>query len=250
MIKPTMLTLLLASAGPLAAAAPVFLGPAGLDPGGAEIPPPWQAISINDRLTPTRYRLLRVQGITAFEAQAQASMSLLGRPLPADTHATPILCWRWQIDAPLQSADMTRKAGDDYAARVYVALSIPSSQQSLGTRAKLRLARTVYGPQIPDAALNYVWDNRQPVGTLRPNAYTELTQMLVVNTGAAQAGRWVEVRRDLAADIARAFPTVDARPSLLAVASDTDNTGERARALFADFHLVARDQRCRFNPPE
>lgn len=34
---------------------------------------------------------------------------------------------------------------------------------------------------------------------------------------------------------------------LLAV--DTDNTGERARAGFADLHFVARGAQCRF-PPE
>lgn len=212
------------------------------------VPQPWQAIPVSDKLRPTNYNLVRDDGVIGIEAKADRSMSMLGRPLPARLENTTVLCWRWKIDAPLRQADMTRKSGDDYAARVYVALAVPSDRQSFTTRAKLKLARSIYGPQIPDAAINYVWDNRQPAGTLRANAYTELTQMIVVQSGAGQAGRWVEVRRDLASDIERAFPARSARPTLLAIASDTDNTGERARAVFADFHLVPRGQACAFPP--
>ena len=49
---------------------------------------------------------------------------------------------------------MSRKAGDDYAARVYLTFEVPPEQLSPGTRIKLGLARTVYGKQVPDAALN------------------------------------------------------------------------------------------------
>jgi hypothetical protein len=35
----------------------------------------------------------------------------------------------------------------------------------------------------------------------------------------------------------------------LAVASDTDNTGETARAGFADLHFVGAEEPCEFKPP-
>ncbi|MCZ7654627.1 MAG: DUF3047 domain-containing protein [Rhodocyclaceae bacterium] len=59
--------------------------------------------------------------------------------------------------------------------------------------------------------------------------------MLVLRSGGADAGRWVDERRDVAADFQRAFGHAPARLTGLAIASDTDNTGEEARAGFADF---------------
>ncbi|TMW76683.1 DUF3047 domain-containing protein, partial [Thauera sp. UPWRP] len=97
---------------------------------------------------------------------------------------------------------------------------------------------------VPDAALNYVWDNRQPVGTLMPNAYTDRTRMIVLRSGAGDAGAWVVERRDVAEDFRRAFGDLPAQLGGIALASDTDNTGERARAGFADFRFVSRDQEC------
>lgn len=226
--------------------APIPLSDFNRDSG--PVPAPWQSISISEKLTPTRYSVIRKDNVISIHARANNSMSLLGRSLAADMSNTPILCWRWQIDAPLRGADMARKSGDDYAARVYVALKVPAREQSFATRAKLKVARAIYGPHIPDAAINYVWDNRYPPGTRMANAYTDLTQMIVATSGEKHAGQWVEIRRDMNADIVRAFPGSTARPVLLAVASDTDNTGESAQAFFADFHLVPRDQQCRFPP--
>lgn len=165
-------------------------------------------------------------------------MALLARPLQVDLERTPVLCWRWRVDAPVASADMVQKAGDDYAARVYLTFEAPPDQLSLATRAKLKLARAIYGRQVPDAAVNYVWDNRQPVGTIRDNAYTDRARMFVLRSGASPAGRWVGERRNVLEDFRRAFGPMPARLGGLAIASDTDNTGEEAHAGFADFRFV------------
>ena len=42
------------------------------------------------------------------EAHADKSMALLGRPVAVDLTKTPILCWQWQIDAPVASAGVKR----------------------------------------------------------------------------------------------------------------------------------------------
>lgn len=226
----------------VAQAATVWVG--SFPAGEANIPDPWRVQQIDERVAPTRYALKSWDGVVAVEAVAERSMALLGRPLDIDLEATPHLCWLWRVDAPLVSADMTTKAGDDYAARVYLSFKVAPEVLGLGTRAKLALARSIYGDQVPDAALNYVWDNRQPVGTLMPNAYTDRTRMLVLRSGAGDAGGWVMERRDVAEDFKRAFGDLPAQLTGLALASDTDNTGERARAGFAEFRFVARDEAC------
>ncbi|HMY07324.1 MAG TPA: DUF3047 domain-containing protein, partial [Accumulibacter sp.] len=115
---------------------------------------------------------------------------------------------------------------------------------SLATRAQLRLARSIYGDRVPDAAINYVWDNRQPVGTWQDNAYTDRARMLVLRSGAGRAGAWVHERRNVADDFQRAFGDLGGELRGLALATDTDNTGGQAHAGFADFRFVSRSDEC------
>ena len=216
----------------------------GRFPTAGELPAPWQIEQLNKDIPPTRYRLRDWDGVAAVEAHAVKSMALLARPLEVDLGKTPILCWRWRVEAPLKSADMMTKAGDDYAARVYLSFEVPPESLGLGTRVALGLARSVRGGNIPDAAINYIWDNRHPVGTWQPNAYTDRARMLVLRSGATDAGRWVVERRHVSADFQQAFGHAPAKLTGLALASDTDNTGEEARAGFADFRFVAKDDDC------
>ncbi len=211
---------------------------------GGEWPVPWRVEPIARNIPPTAYRQREWDGVNAVEAQAVASMALLARPLVIDLEKTPILCWRWRIDAPLAKADMRQKSGDDYAARVYLSFDVPRETLSLGTRLALSMARAVRGGQVPDAAINYIWDNRYPVGTWQANTYTDRARMLVLQSGAAQARRWVSERRDVAEDFAQAFGHAPERITGLALATDTDNTGEAARAGFADFRFVGREEAC------
>jgi len=210
-------------------------------------PSPWQLVRFDNKIPPTAYRVIEWDGVAAVEAVAEASMALLARPLTIDLQQTPILCWRWRIDAPVQSADMAYKAGDDYAARVYLSFRLPRSALNFTTRIKLGIARGIYGDQVPDAAINYIWDNKYPVGTQQANAYTDRTQMFVLRTGSEQADQWVAERRDVLADAKAVFGDLDFTPVQLAIASDTDNTGETARAGFADLHFVSSEMECGFS---
>lgn len=195
---------------------------------------------------PTNYRIATVAGKTAIEARVDNSMSLMARPISVDLSERPVLCWRWYVDAPVQKGDMTRKSGDDYAARVYIAFDMPDSELSGSTKLKLRIARNMFGRSVPDAAVVYVWDNRHPVGTARKSSYTDRSQLVVADSGAARAGTWVAKRADVAADFARAFGNRSGKPIQLAVASDGDNTHSKGRAAFADIHFVSRNQPCAF----
>lgn len=225
----------------LAFAEPLWVG---RFPASGEIPAPWKVEQLNKDIPPTTYRLREWDGVAAIEARAEKSMALMARPVDVDLGKTPILCWRWRIDAPLKNADMTIKAGDDYAARVYLSFEVAPDTLGLGTRMALGLARSLRGNVVPDAAINYIWDNRHPVGTWQPNAYTDRARMLVLRTGAAEANRWVTERRDVSADFQKAFGHAPAKLTGLALASDTDNTGESAHAGFADFHFVSSDESC------
>lgn len=211
-----------------------------------EIPAPWQLIRLETQVPATSYRISLWDGVDAIEARAERSMALLGRPVDIDLTNTPVLCWRWRVDGVVRSADMKRRRGDDYAARIYLAFDLPSAALSLTDKASLTLARAFYGSRVPDGAINYVWDNRHPVGTHMPNAYTDRVRMIVQRSGNDEAGFWVTERVNIHQDVKRSFSTSDARLKLVAVASDSDNTGETVRAGFADLHFVRANEACQF----
>jgi len=212
--------------------------------GSAKVPAPWQVVQLDKKVPPTHYRIASWDGVAAIVATADHSMALLARPVEVDLAQTPVLCWRWRVDAPLVKADMATKAGDDYAARVYVSFALPPHEIGWVLRGQLALARAIWGDAVPDAAINYVWDNRYPVGTRKPNAYTDRTRMIVAESGAVNAGRWMIARHNVQQDFITEFGLSQARLIQLAVASDTDNTGETAHAGFADFHFVEKNASC------
>ncbi|MBI3229759.1 MAG: DUF3047 domain-containing protein, partial [Burkholderiales bacterium] len=131
--------------------------------------------------------------------------------------------------------------GDDYAARVYVLFDYPLEKLSLFTRMKLKAVELAFGTKIPTAALNYVWDNQHTVGTLRPNVYTDRARMIVVESGATKAGTWQIETRDLAADFRAAFNEEPPAIVGVALATDTDNTGETTTAWYGDVEFLPRD---------
>lgn len=198
----------------------------------------WQPLRPAPKAADTRYSLVQEQGATVIRADAQASMSGLTYPVRVNLQAFPLLRWRWKIAAPLQNADMTTKSGDDYAARIYVLFDYPSEKLPFSVRAQLRIAELLYRQAIPTAALNYVWDNRHPVGTIQPNTYTDRARMIVLQSGAGRAGEWVTETRNLAADFRAAFGEDPPDVVAVALATDTDNTGENATAWYGDIEFL------------
>ncbi len=89
---------------------------------------PWRTVQIDPKVAQTHYQIREWDGIISVEATAQASMTLLARPLHLDLNQTPVLCWRWRIEAPLKTANMLLKKGDDYAARIYITFDIPDQE--------------------------------------------------------------------------------------------------------------------------
>jgi hypothetical protein len=207
-------------------------------------PEHWQEVKLGSQIPSNTFRFSAHEGNPVIEIESNASMSMLATPIDVDLTQTPVLCWRWRVNRVLESADMTDRAGDDYAARLYLSVAIPPSDQSLGLRLQLGLARAIWGEQVPDGAINYVWDNRQPVGTTMPNAYTDRVTMVVMQTGSDRVGQWVLESRNIAQDIAQQF-TLSAKPVQIALAADTDNTGESAIAEFANIQFVSDHQSCR-----
>lgn len=207
---------------------------------GANLPEGWRPLAIKST-KPSELQLVRDEGATVLRVSSNASTGAAGYSIPGDDRRRAILSWRWKIDRVVEGADLARKDGDDYAARVYVFFDIPEEELALTESMKLGLARLIYGPDVPAAAICYVWDNRNPVGTSAWNAYTDRVRMVVLESGGARAGKWVVEIRDVAADYRAAFGSEKVPPLKgIAAGNDTDQTGESATAWFGDFALRER----------
>ena len=194
----------------------------------------WQALKPAPKAADTLYSLVNDDGLVVLKATANHSMSGLTFPLRVKLSEFPLLRWRWKVSGVVNTADMSKKSGDDYAARVYVMFDYPVAKLSFSTRVKLQLATSLYGQSIPTAALNYVWDNRHAIGTVQANTYTDRARMLVLQSGAVRAGQWVTETRNLADDFRAAFGEEPPDVVAIALASDTDNTGETVTAWYGD----------------
>lgn len=209
-------------------------------PLGADVPPGWEVTKLPKVPRTTTYRIVDDGGVRVLQAEAHASMAGLTHRLKLDPRALPRLAWRWKVDRIVETGVFGTKRGDDFAARVYVLFDYDVSRLSFATRMKLTLARTLYGDAVPAAALCYVWDARAPEGATAWSPFTDRMRMIVATSGAARTGQWVTVERDVAADFRAAFGE-DAPPIIaVAVATDTDNTGESVTAWYGAPAFVAR----------
>ena len=170
----------------------------------------------------TRYALAEKAGETALAARCDGTASGLFLERPVDLTQTPILEWRWRVDAlPDADAPETSRGGDDFAARIYVVRD-----------GGMMMWRT--------RAVNYVWSRSQPKGADWPNPFAEQARMVALR-GQADLGAWHVERRDLRADFQRFhgldLDTLDA----VAIMTDCDNTGGQAEAWYGTVRFLPAD---------
>jgi len=199
----------------LAATAGFAAGPLLVDDFAAGLSPKWEKKVFTGE---TVYRPVLEEGRSAVKAESRSSASAMIRRISLDPKTYPRLSWSWKIVRTIGKGDERTKAGDDYAARVYVVF--PSA---LFWRTR---------------AVNYIWANRLPRGAFLPNAYTGNAVMVAVESGDGNAGKWVDEERNLVEDYRRAFGEDPPRIGAVAIMTDTDNTGEQAVAWYGAIRFL------------
>ena len=162
----------------------------------------------------TEYSIVKDGETNVLFADSKGTASGLVYEHKFDPSEYPVLTWRWKIGGVLEKGDSKTKQGDDYAARVY--LIFPHW----------------FFPKTK--SINYIWANKLDKEAVQANAYTGNAMMIAVESGAQKVGEWVEVRRNIVEDYKRAFGSEPPKVGAIAIMSDTDNTGESARAWYGD----------------
>ena len=208
--------------------------PAGALPDGWE-PLIFRGIAAQTRYAPVTDPLLG----QVVMATSKASASALVRKIVVDAGAFPMLRWQWKIDNLIARSDVTRREGDDYPARIYVSFRYDPARASFVDRARYGALKLLYGEYPPHSGLNYVWDGKAPIGTVVPNPHTSRVSMIVVESGPGHLHEWRTYERNIVDDYRRAFGTEPPPISGIAIMTDTDNTGESAKAWYGNISLHA-----------
>lgn len=228
-----VVTLLLSSA-PLAAESVIRVGDFSRLTPGSPLPAAWRPLTFKKIKQHTQYRFVDDNGQTVIQADSRNSASGLIRKVSIDPREFHKITWRWKADAVYTKGDVSRKDGDDYPARIYITFAYDPDQVGFFEKAKYEAARLIYGETPPLAAISYIWANRAPAGLMVANAYTDRVKMIVLQSGPDRAGRWMEEKRDVYADFKKAFGREPTLISGVAIMTDSDNTGESARAWYGD----------------
>lgn len=175
----------------------------------------WKARSFHNE---TIYEVVPGNGSHVLQATSNGSASGLVYEHEFDVSEYPVLRWRWKIEDTVEGGDYRQKRSDDFAARIYV--TFPHW----------------FFPKT--TSLNYIWANLMPRDEIYPNAYTSNAMMIAVESGKAKAGTWIECRRNIVEDYRRAFGEDPPGTAVIAIMTDTDNTGKKARAWYDDIYLM------------
>ena len=197
----------------------------------------WQPLVFRGIANQTRYTFESFEGMEVAKAESNCGASGLVLRLDAiRLDQTPLLSWRWRVDRGLDVLEEQTKAGDDFAARVYIMFELDKSRASTFQRLRHRLSKFIYDEEIPGSALNFVWTSRLPAGTVWDNPFESSAKMIALEQGANTGWRTETV--DVVARYRELFHS-PAPPLLgLAIMSDSDNSCQRTEARFADFRFL------------
>ena len=168
----------------------------------------------------TDYHLVDDNGRVVVEATSNAAASGLVKKIRFDPAAYRYLRWSWKIDHIIKDGDEKSRAGDDYAARLYVIFPGRFFWQM--------------------RAINYIWANKLPKGESLPNPYTAEDMMVAVESGPSQAGQWITEERDILADYRYLFGEDPEEATAIAIMTDTDNTGGSAVAWYGEIVISTK----------
>lgn len=189
---------------------------------------------------PTRFYFERKDGRDALAARSEASASMLRRQVHVAPQDLGHVRFSWLVPELIAQADMARRDAEDAPVRIVLAFDGDRSRLSPRDAMLSELARTLTGEEMPYATLMYVWCNQRPAGTVIHNPRTDRIRKLVVESGASRLNQWQDYERDVRVDYERVFGEKPGALIGVAVMTDSDNTGSRARAWYGPVTLLMR----------
>ena len=199
-----------------------------------KLPDDWEPLKFKKIERHTQYNRFDDHGTPVIRAVSHASASGLIRKIRIDPGKYPVIKWRWKITNTYKKADVTKKNGDDYPARIYIAFEYNPDDVGFFEKAKFYAIKLFYGEYPPIAAINYIWASKASIGDIVENPYTGRVKMIVVESGKEKLNSWIKEERNIYTDYINAFGKKPPLISGVAIMTDSDNTGESAISFYGD----------------
>jgi hypothetical protein len=204
--------------------------------------PGWEVLNFPGKAR-TEFVQVRKDGRDAVMALARSSVSMKRLRLDVPPESLGAVRFSWMVPQLIEQADMARRDLDDSPARIVLVFDGDRSRFTPAEAMMSELARTLTGEEMPYATLMYVWCNRRAPGEVITNPRTSRIRKVVVESGAANLGRWLDYERDVRADYIRAFGEPPGALRGVALMTDSDNTRSVTRAWYGAVRLSAQEDR-------
>jgi len=187
----------------------------------------------------TAYSAVQEGGDSCLKAESDASASGIVFKREFSVFQYPKIRWRWKISNVFTKGNAKIKTGDDYPLRVYILFKYDPETASFGKRLKYGITKSLYGEYPPHSSLSYIWANRVHEETVLVNKYADESMMIPLESGAENAGMWIEEDVNIIEDYRTSFGEDPPPVARLAIMNDSDNTGESA-VSYIDYIEVYR----------
>ena len=177
------------------------------------------------------YTLQEYKGRMALQALSNSSASGLVLKKKIDLSTTPYLNWSWLIEKQLLALNERSKSGDDFVARVYVVID-----------GGFMVWKT--------KSLSYVWSSNQDKGVVWDNAFAgSKVKMMSIQGKDTKIGEWHEEKRNVYQDLIDVFGDKGSEAAnlktykyidVIAIMTDTDNSGKKAESYYGDIEFSAK----------
>jgi len=154
-------------------------------------------------------------------AQSSSGAGGIVRKMSEDPQELPFIKWSWKVEDVLSDSSVSRKDGDDFAARLMISFK----------------RRGPESENIDDNILCYVWASEEPVNTFAPNPHLKNVMTVVAAGAEEQTGRWLEISRNVVEDYRQAFSEDPGLITGVALMTDCDNTESSALAWYGPIWL-------------
>lgn len=184
----------------------------------------------------TKYEFIKTESNeVVVKASSNASASGMIREVSIDPNEYPIIEWKWNVSKVVKNADVTKRSGDDYSARIYITFDLPTDSLGIKDRIIYNTASTFYPDgKIPIRAMNYIWSTNGEVGAIHSNPWTNLSQMIIIESGTKRTGQWVTETRNILEDYRKIYQTNPPRINAIAIMTDSDNTKQSGEAYYGE----------------
>lgn len=196
----------------------------------------WQSFALPGKRQ-VMFEPVEVLARPALRVKADSSVSIFRRQFEPTLSKPGRISFSWRVDALPAGADLAAADASDSPVGIVLGFEGDRSRWTPRTHRLSEMSRLLTGEALPYATLMYVWGSQEAPGTVVVNPRTDRIRKLVIDSGASQLGHWRDHVRDVQADYRQVFGEEPGPLRVVALMTDTDNTGSALTAWYGALTL-------------